>query len=86
MLGMGRPIPNGGLARTGPGSKIPILGFSVTRQTALPIRIVTRFYAGGAFDSKSQLAVVESHGAAMIQTLTSHVAANQLAAGAFFAR
>ena len=39
---------------------------------------------GGAVVSKSYLPVVEIHDAAGIQTLTSLVAANQLAAGAFF--
>ena len=39
---------------------------------------------GGAVGSKSYLMVVEIHHAAMIRTLTSPVAANQLAAGAFF--
>ena len=39
---------------------------------------------GGAVGSKSYLMVVEIHDAAVIRTLTSPVAANQLAAGAFF--
>ena len=39
---------------------------------------------GGAVGSKSYLAVVEIHHAAMIRTLTSLVAAIHLAAGAFF--
>ena len=39
---------------------------------------------GGAAGSKSYLMVVEIHDAAIIQTLTSPVAANQLAANAFF--
>ena len=36
-----------------------IFHFSVTRQTALPIRIVQRFCAGGAVGSTSYLMVVE---------------------------
>ena len=39
---------------------------------------------GGAVGSKSYLVVVEIDEAAVIRTLTSPVAANQLAAGAFF--
>ena len=39
---------------------------------------------GGAVGSKSYLTLVEIHDAATIRTLTSPVAANQLAAGAFF--
>ena len=39
---------------------------------------------GGAVGSKSYLTAAEIHDAAMIRTLTSPVAANQLAAGAFF--
>ena len=58
-----------------------MFGFSVTRQTALPIRIVPRFCAGDVVGSKSYLMVVEIHDAAMIGTLTSSVDADQLAAG-----
>ena len=39
---------------------------------------------GGAVGSKSYLMVGEIHRATIIRTLTSPVAANQLAAGAFF--
>ena len=39
---------------------------------------------GGAVGSKSYLTVAEIHRAAIIGTLTSPVAASQLAAGAFF--
>ena len=51
---------------------------------ALHVGIVLRFCAGGAVGSKSYLMVVETHDAAMIWTLTSPVAANQLAACVFF--
>ena len=70
-------------------TKIAILGFSATRQTALPIRIVPRFCAGGCGRFQKlpygpQVMVVETHDAVVIRTMTSSVAAMYLAAGAFF--
>ena len=59
-------------------SKIAIWGFSVIRQTAMPIRIVPRFCAGDAVGLKCYLTVVEIHRAAKISMLRLNIGSGML--------